>query len=74
MAQWYAKGLIEPGRDFIHESYIGSTFTGRVEAITTVGEYQAIIPSIEGWARIYGYNTITVDPEDDPYAGGFQVI
>jgi len=74
LAQWYAKGLIEPGRDFIHESYIGSTFTGRVEAITTVGEYQAIIPSIEGWARIYGYNTITVDPEDDPYAGGFQVI
>ncbi|MCE2790161.1 MAG: hypothetical protein LW630_09650 [Saprospiraceae bacterium] len=23
---------------------------------------------------MYGYNTILVDPEDDPYAGGFQVI
>ena len=24
--------------------------------------------------KLYSYNTILVDPEDDPYAGGFQVI
>jgi 4-hydroxyproline epimerase len=34
---------------------------------------QAIIPSIQGWAKIYGYNTISID-DDDPYAHGFQVI
>ena len=39
-----------------------------------VGEFDAIIPGITGWAKIYGYNTILVDPDDDPYAGGFQVI
>lgn len=74
MAQWFSKGMIRAGDKFIHESFIGSTFTGRVEEVTREGEYAAIIPSIEGWARIYGYNTILVDPEDDPYAAGFQVI
>jgi 4-hydroxyproline epimerase len=34
----------------------------------------AIRPSIEGWARIYGQNLINIDPADDPYAYGFQVI
>jgi 4-hydroxyproline epimerase len=73
MAQLYAKGLLKQGDEFIHESYIGSKFTGRIEGLTNVDNYQAIIPSIEGWAKIYGYNTILVDPEDDPYAGGFVV-
>jgi 4-hydroxyproline epimerase len=74
LAQWYFKGRLKQGEDFIHESIIGSKFIGRVEGLTTVGEKQAIIPSIEGWARIYGYNTIKIDPDDDPYAYGFQVI
>lgn len=74
MAQWYAKGRLKKGDQFIHESYIGSTFTGTIEGYTKVGDYDAIIPGIEGWAKIYGYNTILVDPEDDPYASGFQVI
>ena len=34
----------------------------------------AIRPSIEGWAKVYGYNTISIDPDDDPYAYGFQVL
>lgn len=73
MAQMYAKGLLKQGEDFIHESYIGSTFTGYIEEVLKVGDYQAIIPSIKGWAKVYGYNTITID-NDDPYAKGFQVI
>jgi 4-hydroxyproline epimerase len=74
LAQWYFKGRLKQGEDFIHESIIGSKFIGRVEGLTTVGEKPAIIPSIEGWARVYGYNTIKIDPDDDPYAYGFQVI
>lgn len=74
MAQWYAKGKLKEGDTFIHESIIGSKFTGKVEKVTTVGNKSAIIPSVEGWARIYGYNTISIDPNDDPYAYGFQVI
>ena len=74
MAQWYSKGKLKKGELFIHESIIGSKFTGRIEEETTIDEKPAIRPSIEGWARIYGNNVITIDDEDDPYAYGFQVI
>lgn len=73
LAQWAAKGKLEKGDEFVHESIIGSKFIGRIEEHTEVGDTPAIIPSIEGWARITGYNNITID-DDDPYAHGFQVI
>lgn len=74
MAQWYAKGLLKKGDAFIHESIIGSKFIGRIEEELTVHGKPAMRPSIEGWARIYGYNSIWIDTDDDPYAYGFQVI
>lgn len=73
MAQLYSKGKLKKGEEFIHESYIGSKFIGRIKEETTLGATKAIIPSIQGWARIYGHNTISID-ENDPYAFGFQVI
>ena len=74
MAQWYSKGWLKIGGQFIHESIINSTFEGEIVAETKVGDYPAIIPSIKGWAKCYGENTITINPDDDPYAFGFQVI
>jgi 4-hydroxyproline epimerase len=74
MAQWYAKGKLKKGDLFIHESIIGSKFTGTIEEETFVNNKPAIRPGIEGWAKIFGYNNIWIDPEDDPYAYGFQVI
>ncbi len=74
MAQWYAKGKLQKGDLFIHESIIGSKFTGTIEEETTIAGIPAIKPGIEGWARIYGHNTISIDEEDDPYAFGFQVL
>lgn len=73
MAQWFAKGKLKKGDSFIHESIIGSKFTGRVEDVVDLKGRTAIIPSIEGWAKVYGYNTIKID-DDDPYAKGFQVL
>lgn len=73
LAQLYAKGKLEIGKPFTHESFIGSKFIGRAEKEVTLGSHKAIVPSIQGWARIYGHNTITID-EDDPYAFGFSVI
>jgi proline racemase len=72
MAQWYAKGKLKQGEDFIHESIIGSLFTGRIEGITEVNGRAAILPSIEGWAQVTGHNTIWVD-DQDPYAYGFEL-
>ena len=73
MAQLAAKGKLKVGDDFVHESIIGSLFNGRVEAKAKVGNHEAIIPSIEGWARITGFNTIFID-DRDPYKHGFQVV
>ncbi len=72
LAHLAAKGRLKPGDRFVHESYIGSTFSGRIEARAKVGELDAIIPSIEGWARVTGQNTIIVD-DRDPFWQGFSV-
>ncbi|SPH23674.1 putative 4-hydroxyproline 2-epimerase [Defluviimonas aquaemixtae] len=73
MAQWAAKGRLAEGEDFVHESIIGSLFKGRIEGHAKVGNHGAIIPSVAGWARVTGYNTIFID-DRDPFAHGFVVI
>jgi len=73
MAQLAAKGNLKVGDAFVHESIIGSLFEGRVEGETRVGGRAAIRPSVAGWARVTGYNTIFVD-DRDPYAHGFQLV
>jgi 4-hydroxyproline epimerase len=73
IAHWAASGRLKVGDDFIHESIIGSLFKGRVEAAAKVGDHDAVIPSIGGWARMTGYNTIFID-DRDPFARGFVVI
>jgi|TARA_B110000467_G_C18327582_1_gene490324 4-hydroxyproline epimerase len=72
MAQLHAKGLLKEGEEFIHESIIGSQFIGRVESTIQIGPHHGIMPSVQGWAQVTGYNTIIVDPRD-PYAHGFEV-
>jgi 4-hydroxyproline epimerase len=74
MAQWYTKGKLKKGDVFVHESIIGSKFNGTIEEELTVNGKPAIRPGIEGWAKVYGYNTISIDKDDDPYAYGFQVV
>lgn len=73
MAQLYAKGKLKIGEEYVHESYIGSTFIGKIEKEIEIDGKKGIVPSIQGWAKIYGYNKIIID-NDDPYAHGFQVL
>jgi 4-hydroxyproline epimerase len=72
MAQLAARGQLKLGDAFVHESIIGSMFHGRIDGAATVGDRAAIIPSIAGWARVTGLNTIFID-DRDPYAHGFVV-
>ncbi|BCG77748.1 4-hydroxyproline epimerase [Mesorhizobium sp. 113-3-3] len=72
MAQLHAKGRLKAGDAFVHESIIGSLFKGKVEKEVTVAGKPAIIPSIGGWARMTGLNTIFID-DRDPFAHGFVV-
>jgi 4-hydroxyproline epimerase len=72
MAQLAGRGKLKVGEEFVHESIIGSLFDGRIEAQARVGNHDAIVPSVAGWARQHGINTIFVD-DRDPFAHGFQV-
>jgi proline racemase len=72
MAQLVGKGRLAVGQRFGHESIIGTLFDCRVEAATRVGSHPAILPSVAGWARVTGHNTIYVD-DRDPLAHGFQL-
>jgi 4-hydroxyproline epimerase len=73
MAQLAAIGRLKEGETFVHESIIGSTFAGRIERRARVGNFEAIVPSVEGWAHVTGFNTIIID-DRDPFAHGFQVV
>ncbi len=73
LAQLAGKGRLGVGDRFVHESYIGSRFIGRVEAEATVGNLPAIVPSIEGSAIATGFNTIWID-RADPFWAGFSVV
>lgn len=72
MAQLHARGKLKTGQEFINESIIGTMFSCRIEGVTQLGEYDAILPSIAGWARVIGHNTIFVD-DRDPLRKGFQL-
>ena len=72
MAQLVARGRLQVGQDFVHESIIGTLFDCRVEGEASVGGFAAILPSVAGWARVVGHNTIFVD-DRDPLAHGFQL-
>ncbi|MDX5595375.1 4-hydroxyproline epimerase [Pseudovibrio sp. SPO723] len=72
MAHLYGKGLLSVGDTFTHESIIGSLFVGGIKEEVKVGDKVGITPTIEGWARKTGYNTLFLD-ERDPYMSGFQL-
>lgn len=72
LALLHARGDIEPGQLFRHESLIGSTFDSRVEQVTKLGEYPAVIPSISGRSWITSFNQLVLDPSD-PFPHGFTL-
>ena len=73
MAQLVGRGRLAIGDAFVHESVIGTLFDCRVEGAAKVGTHLAILPSVAGWARVTGHNTIYVD-DRDPLAHGFQLV
>src|SRR5262249_34260069 len=72
MAHLAATGRLGVGDRFVHESYIGSRFIGRVEQATTLAGPPAIIPSIQGSSFPTGFNTIWID-RAEPFWSGFSI-
>lgn len=72
MATLHARGVLALGQEFRHAGILGTVFTGRLEEVTRVGPYDAVIPTISGRAWITGSATYVLDPED-PFPEGFTV-
>jgi trans-L-3-hydroxyproline dehydratase len=72
MSVVHVMGLLAPDKPFVHESLIGTRFSGRVVSHTLVGDREAIVPEIEGSAWITGEHTFLVD-DDDPLRDGFRI-
>lgn len=72
MATLHAKGKLRLNEDFRHEGILGTVFTGRLTAVTQVGKYTAVLPTLSGQAWITGLSTYVVDPED-PFPEGFTI-
>jgi proline racemase len=72
LAILHAKGQIETGQTFIHESVIGSRFTARVTARTRMGDYDAVVPSVAGRAWLTHISQHGLDPTD-PFQQGFTL-
>jgi len=72
LALLHALGEAVAGDEIVARSILGSTFAGRIEAITEIGGSAAIIPSISGSAWIYGKSQLFLDP-DDPWPEGYRL-
>ena len=60
------------GDRLVHESMIGSRFTGRIAGETMIGGRPAILPTIEGRAWLTGSMSYFLDPAD-PWPEGYLV-
>lgn len=65
MAVLSAKGKLDIGDTFVHESIVGSIFRCRVIRKTKVGEFDAIIPEVGGSAYVTGINNFVIDSSDE---------
>jgi proline racemase len=72
MALLHARGDLAIGDAFLHDSLIGTQFTGRVVETVSVGGVSAIVPTITGRAWITGTAQKGVDPTD-PFPHGYSM-
>src|SRR5262249_2436709 len=69
LAIHHARGEIGAGASIVIESVIGSQFRGWVGRTSTFGPHHAIIPEVEGTARITGRHEFLIDPGDELRSG-----
>ena len=70
LAVMYAKGIIEVGETFIHESIIGTKFSGHILEDTLVGDIRGVNVAITGRAWITAFHQYVLDPSD-PFPTGY---
>ena len=72
MAVLHAQGRMAAGDRYRARSIIGSEFECGIESLTSLGDTQAIVPTISGRAWITDTRQLMLDP-DDPWPEGYRI-
>lgn len=72
MAAMYAKGELKLNETFRHQGLLGVVYKGELIEETTIGDYNAIVPTITGCSWIYGFTNLVLD-STDPFTEGFTI-
>lgn len=72
MAALHARGELPLNTPFVHESIIGTTFTGTLLDTTQVGPHGAVLPTVSGRGWITGFNEYVLD-DTDPFPYGYTL-
>lgn len=72
MAVLQAKGIMQVGGRYRAKSIIGSEFECSIDSMATVGEKNAIVPTVSGRAWITGTHQLMLDP-NDPWPAGYRL-
>lgn len=72
MAVMHARGQLQEGEVFRHQSIIGTEFVCKITGFAKVGDYEAILPTVKGRAWLTGFRQTMLDPTD-PFPLGYRV-
>ncbi|MCP1415544.1 proline racemase family protein [Paenarthrobacter sp. A20] len=72
MAARFARGELQLNEPFVHESILGTTYTGLLRGETRVGDHPAVLPTISGRGWISGFHQFVID-SDDPFPAGYTL-
>ncbi|MFD4599410.1 proline racemase family protein [Streptomyces sp. NPDC058464] len=72
MAALHARGQLPLDSPFVHESIIGTTFTGTLLSETRIGPYEAVLPTISGRGWITAFSEYVLD-DTDPFPYGYTL-
>lgn len=64
MTHLFVQGRLQPGEDYVVESFLGTRFTGRIVSPGKVGSFAGAVPEIEGAAYITGMHQFLLDSGD----------
>lgn len=70
VAMEYAKGNLKLNESMNIESILGTKFNGKCVDVVKFGEYDAVVPEVEGTSYITGKHEFLIDP-NDPLRDGF---
>ena len=72
LAVMHARNELGLNEKFVHESIIGTEFTGEIVEIVDIGGIAAVVPTITGSAWITAFHEYVLDPTD-PFPTGYTL-